>query len=176
MRIFVGCSSIEHIPVELQEDCKKLLENLLKDNDLVFGASSEGLMGVAYKIAKKNHRLITGICPKVYETSLASLKCDQVEITHTMLESTLKIYQNSDVIVFLPGGFGSIYEFFTANYAKICKEITIPIILYNSCGYYNSLLSFIHESSSKNMIREKELGNYWVANTIDEVMTYLENI
>ncbi len=175
MRLFIGASSAENIKGEYIEDCTKLLEVLLKNNDLVFGAYDKGLMGVSYNIAKKNNRKITGICPVFYKESLEAIDCDVEELTTTMLDSTLKIYKDSDAIILLPGGFGSIYEFFTANYSKICKEINIPIILYNSCGYYDKLLEFIDEICNNNFVREQERGNYIVANNIDEVVNYLKN-
>ena len=176
MKLFIGASSSENISKEYIEDCTNLLEVLLKENDLVFGAYDKGLMKVSYDIAKKNKRLVTGICPEIYKESFDVLECDKEVLTTSIIDSTRKIYNNSDVIVFLPGGFGSLYEFFTANYCKICKELDKPIILYNSCGYYDELIYFINECINNKMIKEKETGNYFVANNIDEVIKYLDNI
>ena len=176
MKIFIGASSNENMEDKYVEDCRKLLEVILKDNDLVFGAYSKGLMGISYEIAKRNKRSVTGICPEVYKASLDDLECDNVEVTTSMLDSTMKIYKNSDAMILLPGGFGSIYEFFTANYSKICKEIDIPIILYNSCGFYDKLLDFIDDVKNKKLIRETEMNKFYVANSIDEVIKYLKKI
>ena len=173
MKIFVGASSSDNMPKEYIEDCKELLEELLKNNDLVFGAYNKGLMGISYQIAKKNHRHVTGICPELYASSLSSLECDKEEITTSIMDSTDKIYKNSDAIIILPGGFGSIYEFFTANYCKICNELNKPIVLYNSCGYYDELVSFINNSIQKGIINEKEIGKYNVTNNVEEVIKYL---
>lgn len=175
MKIFVGASSSENIPLEYKDDCGKLLEILLKDNDLVFGAYNKGLMGISYEIAKKNKRLVTGICPEAYKSGLNLLECDNAEITNSILDSTMKIYKNSDVIVLLPGGFGSIYEFFTANYCKICNEIDVPIILYNSCGYYDKLISFIEDICGQKFVKETEMDKYVIANNADEVILYLND-
>ena len=131
-------------------------------------------MGTSYNIAKKNNRKVIGIVPEFYKESLKLIECDKEVVTNSMLESTLEIYKNSDAIIMLPGGFGSIYEFFTANYSKICKEINIPIIIYNSCGYYDKLLSFIDEICKNKFVREKEKGNFFVANTVEEVKKILE--
>ena len=171
MKLFIGSSSCENIPQEYVDDCTNLLEVLLKDNDLVFGAYNKGLMGISYEIAKKNKRL----CNEFYKDSLKDLECDVEEITTSMVDSTLKIYKNSDALIILPGGFGTIYEFFTANYSKICKEVNIPIILYNSCGYYDKLLSFIDDVCKDNFVREQERGNFVVANSVNEVVSYLTN-
>ena len=86
----------------------------------------------------------------------------------------MKIYKHSDAMILLPGGFGTIYEFFTANYCKICNEIDIPIIVYNSCGFYDKLLSFIDDINNQKLIREKEKNKYIVANNINEVINYLK--
>lgn len=176
MRIFVGSSSSENMPHKYVKDCKNMLEVLLKNNDLVFGVYDKGLMGISYEITRKNNGLVTGICPEVYKTSLDLLECDNVKVTDSILDSTIEIYKNSDVLILLPGGFGTIYEFFTANYCKICNEIDKPIILYNSCGYYNKLLSFIADICDKKIIKEKEIAKYFVANNTNEVLSYLNNI
>ena len=176
MKLFIGASGSENIPKEYIDDCTNLLEVLLKENDLIFGAYNKGLMGISYDIAKKNNRSITGICPEIYKASFDILECDKEETTTSIIDSTMKIYKNSDAIVILPGGYGSIYEFFTANYCKICKEINIPIILYNSCGYYDKLISFIKDCIKNKMVNEKEIGKYLVANNASEVVKYLKEV
>lgn len=176
MRIFIWASSSETISEKYKKDCETLIESVLRDNDLVFGAYEKGLMGISYRVAKKNNREITGICPKAYKDGLNSLLCDNIEIVNSIREATMKIYQNCDVIIILPWWFGSLYEFFTANYCKVCKEIKIPIVLYNSCGYYDKLLSFIGDMVRLNFVKENEKWNYYVANNVPEVLEYLENI
>ncbi|MEE3343785.1 MAG: LOG family protein [Bacilli bacterium] len=174
MRIFVGSSSNDNMPKKYMDDCKELLEVLLKDNDLVFGAKNNSLMGISYEIAKKNGRQVIGMCPEIYKSSLDDLDCDEVVVTNSIMDSTMKLYKNCDVMILLPGGYGTIYEFFTANYCKICNEIDIPIIVYNSCGFYDKLLSFIDDVNNLKLIRDKEKDKYVVANNIEDVVKYLK--
>ena len=176
MKLFIGASSSEKIDKKYIEDCTKLLEILLKENDLVFGAYNKGLMGISYDIAKKNKKSVTGICPEFYRSSLDPLECDKEEVTNSIIESTMKIYQNSDIMILLPGGFGSLLELFMANYCKICNEIEIPIILYNSCGYYDKLLSFINDAHKEYFIKDNEMNKFYVANNAKEVIEYINNI
>jgi dihydrodipicolinate synthase/N-acetylneuraminate lyase len=86
----------------------------------------------------------------------------------------MAIYHNCDAILILPWWFGSLYEFFTANYCKICDEIKIPVVLYNSCWYYDKLISFIYDAENLNFIRIKERWNYYIANNVIEAMEYLK--
>ena len=176
MRIFIGSSSNDSIPNKYIKDCTKIIEMILKNNDLVFGGYNKSLMGISYEIAKKNNRIVTAICPEVYKSSLDLLKCDYTKLTNSVLDRTMEMYKNSDVIILLPGGFGTIYEFFTANYCKICNEISIPIIIYNSCGYYDKLLSFITDAYNNKIINENEIGKYFVANNLEELLSFLNNI
>ena len=58
MKIFIGCSSSNDIDKKYLEENKKLLDIILKDNDLVFGSCNNGIMGLAYSIAIKNEKEI----------------------------------------------------------------------------------------------------------------------
>ena len=80
MKLFIGCSSSSNIPQEYFEDCKVLLEELMKENDLVFGACNSGLMGLAYNTTLKANGSVTGICPEAYKDGFKELKCN-IEIT-----------------------------------------------------------------------------------------------
>ena len=176
MKLFIGGSASEEIPQKYIKDCEQLLKIILKDNDLVFGVGHKGIMGLAYQIAKEQHRFIYGLCPKAYQEEANIIQCDDLVITEAILDSTLKIFETSDVIVFLPGGYGTVFEFFTAMQSRICEEMKRPIIIYNSCGYYDPLLSFI-----KDMCREKFaldfLNDYFfIANTKEEVIKYLKKV
>ena len=74
MKIFIGCSKSEKIPKKYFEDSQKLFDEILKDNDLVFGAKNEGIMGLAYRTAKKYNRKITAMTSSFYEEELNKLK------------------------------------------------------------------------------------------------------
>ena len=92
MKLFIGASSSDNTSNEIFTDCSQLLEDILKENDLVFGAYDKGLMGISYRIAKKNKRNVTGICPEVYKKSFENLECDIEVLTTSIIDSTRKIY------------------------------------------------------------------------------------
>ncbi len=174
MKLFIGGSASDEISSKYIEDCEKLLKVILKENDLVFGVGHQGMMGLAYRVAKENHCTIYGLCPKAYQEEANIVDCDYLDITEAILDSTLKIFSTSDVIVLLPGGYGTTFEFFTAIQSRICEEMKIPVILYNSCGYYDSLITFI-----ENMVQEKFAKDFFnqyffIANTKEDVIHYLK--
>ena len=96
-------------------------------------------------------------------------------MTEEILDSTIQIIKKSDAIIVLPGGFGTVYEFFTTLQGKICEEHNLPIILYNSCGYYDELIKFIDKMYINNFTRSDIKELYSVANSIDDVIKILNN-
>ena len=176
MKIFIGCSKSEKIPKKYFEDSQKLFEEILKDNDMVFRAKNEGIMGLAYRTAKKYNRKITAMTSTFYEDELKKLSCDEAILTDTMLESTLKIYEACDVVIFLPGGYGTVYELFTAIQSYLGGEIKQKIILYNCAGYYDKLISFLESAYKDGFILEEDYDSLVILNSVSEVVDYIKNI
>ena len=174
MKLCICCSSHSDIPKKIYQESQDLLKEALKKNDLVFGTSTEGLMGLAYTIAKENQKKVIGICPKGYAYMYSKLNCEEEIITNEMLDSTMKMIQASDAILVLPGGFGTVYELFTAIQSKICEEHNLPIILYNINGYYNQIIEFIDKMYEQNFAKESK--NFLVATTKKEVLEILTKI
>ena len=144
MEVFIGCSSSEYISDKYLEDCKKFLEELFSlGNDLVFGVCSKGLMGLSHDIAKKYGRDVRGICPELYKKQFKDVDCTKEEITKTVGERTKNVIDESDVLLFLPGGVGTVYELFSAIEWKRSFEFDKPIIIYNSFGHFDKLFEFL---------------------------------
>ena len=176
MNLFICCSANKDIEKKFITDSEKILNKVLKNNDLVFGTCSTGIMGLAYKIAKEHNRKVIGICPTFYKEMFKELECDTEIETKTMLDSTMQIIKNSDAILVLPGGFGTIYETFTAIQSKICEEHQLPIIIYNSCNYYDYLIKMIEEIYKNKFGKEELKEKYYIANTQEEVVNILNKI
>lgn len=175
MRLFIGCSSSNNIPKEYFEDCKVLLEELMKENDLVFGACNSGLMGLAYNTTLKANGSITGICPEAYKDDFKTLKCNIEITTKSVSERTDSVISSSDALVFLPGGIGTIYELFTAIESKRCHEFDKPIVVYNSNGYFDKLLEFMDKVYSEKFSGFKDKRNYLVTDSISSILYYFNN-
>lgn len=175
MKLFIGCSSSNDIPTEYFNDSKVLLEELMKENDLVFGACNSGLMGLAYNTTLKANGNITGICPEAYKDDFKTLKCDTEITTKSVSERTDTVISSSDALIFLPGGIGTIYELFTAIESKRCHEFNKPIVIYNSNGYFDKLLEFMDKVYSEKFSGFKDKRNYLVTDSISSILYYINN-
>lgn len=175
MKLFIGCSSSNDIPTKYFNDCKVLLEELMKENDLVFGACNSGLMGLAYNTTLKANGNITGICPEAYKDDFKTLKCGTEITTKSVSEKTDSVILSSDALIFLPGGIGTIYELFTAIESKRCHEFNKPIVIYNSNGYFDKLLEFMDKVYSEKFSGFKDKRNYLVTDSILSILYYINN-
>ena len=175
MLLCIACSAEKGIPRKYINDCKRILDEIMRENDLIFGASNCGIMGIAYRAAKLNQRKVIAVCPKFYRDSLSELECDQEILTERVLESTEIMVDKCDALIFMPGGLGTLYEFFLAIQGIICEEHTKPIIVYNSCGFYDDILNFLVKIKGKKFMTEKTFSSFKVANNITELKKLINN-
>ena len=82
---------------------------------------------------------------------------------------------NSDALVALPGGPGTLEELMEAITWKRLHLISMPIFIVNSDGFYDPLLSLF-----ENMFRERfigrELAKDWtVVGSVDELLEQLKS-
>ena len=172
MNIFIGCSASDYIDKVYYDDTKKLLSVLMKDNNLVFGACHSGLMGVAHDITKGFGNKVIGVCPSMYVNDFDTLDCDEEIVSSSVSDRTTGLISNSDILLFIPGGIGTVYELFTAIETKRCHDHDKPIIIYNSNVFYDKILEFLDMLYADKFAREKDRRHY-IANTQKEVIEYI---
>lgn len=175
MRIFVGCSASDYIPKKYFDDCKIFLEELFKNGyDLVYGACNEGIMGLSYDIACNYNREVIGIYPEVYKNKSNNINCTKVH-RDTISERTNDLINFSDILLFLPGGIGTIYELFSAIEFKRAGEFNKPIIIYNSCGYYDKMLDLLELTYNEDFALRIVEENYYVCDNASDAIKYVES-
>ena len=170
MKIFIGCSSSNDINNNYFNECKKLLEKIIPNNELVFGAYNNGIMGLAYDIAIKNSSNIIGICNEIYKDDLLKLKCNEKVITDTIANRIDILINKSDILIFLPGGIGTLAELFTAIDSRRNNELNKPIIIFNIDGFYDKLLTFMNKVYEEKFAKQTDKNTYLVTNDINEII------
>ena len=174
MNIAVCCSSSNDINRKYLESSKRLLQLIFKgNNNLVFGAMDSGIMGIAYRVAKQNNRKVIGIAPEIYKEDFKELDCDKEILTKNVNDRTDELINNSDILIFLPGGIGTLYELMTAIEMKRSKEFDKPIILYNATGFFNDIIHMLDKTYAQNFTDFKVRLNYNIANDSRTVMDLL---
>ena len=174
MNLFIGCSSRDEISNNYKKECAKYLEKIFSENNnLVFGADNSGIMGISYETAKKHNRKVIGITPKAFKDASNGLECDDLIFTNNISDRTYKVIEISDALIFLPGGIGSIYEFFSSLEFIRSNEFNKPIVIYNCNHYYDDILNMLDK-----IYKEKFADNklyYHVSYDAIDSMEYIKN-
>ena len=109
---------------------------------LVYGAGDVGLMGEVARAAITAGASTMGVIPThLLNREKGKRDLSQLVITEDMHERKKVMFMNSDAIVVLPGGAGSLDEFFEVLTWRQIGLHTKPIYLLNTNGYWNPLLA-----------------------------------
>ena len=111
---------------------------------LVYGAGDVGLMGEVARAAQTAGAPTFGVIPThLMSAEVGKRDLTTFVITEDMHERKKVMFMNSDAIVVLPGGAGSLDEFFEVlTWAQIGLHRK-PIFLLNVEGYWNPLLALL---------------------------------
>lgn len=108
--------------------------------DVVYGGAKIGLMGAVADGALNNDGKVTGVIPEFLQTKeVTHLGLSELIVVDTMHERKLKMYDRSDAVLVLPGGWGTMEEMFEMLTWGQLGMHTKPIGLLNINGYYDAL-------------------------------------
>ena len=174
MKIFISCSSSDEIKDEYKIVSKYLIEEISKDNDLVFGCANRGLMGISYNAFLNNNRKIYGVCNEMYIDDLKELKLNEVRHVKCLEESNKLLGELSDVILILPGSFGTLAELMDLLEEKRTGIHNKEMILFNINGFYDDLINMFNKINNKVSKRYDFNSLCKVFTTSDEIIEYLK--
>lgn len=111
---------------------------------LVYGAGDVGLMGAVARAAQAAGGDTLGVIPvHLLKMEVGKTDLTRFVVTETMHERKKVMYMNSDAIVVLPGGAGSLDEFFEVLTWRQLGLHAKPIYLVNIDGYWSPLVALI---------------------------------
>src|SRR5690606_34437744 len=107
---------------------------------LVYGGGNKGLMGILANAALEHQGRVMGVLPRILvEQEQQHKGITEIAIVPDMHSRKKMMYDMSDAAVVMPGGFGTLDEFFemlTWNQLRIHDK---KIYLLNSDGFYHHL-------------------------------------
>jgi uncharacterized protein (TIGR00730 family) len=123
---------------------------------LVYGGACRGLMGAVADAALAGGAEVIGVLPAALKgREIAHNGLTRLELVDTMHERKARIHDLSDVILTLPGGYGTLDELLEAvTWAQIGIHAK-PCILINTAGYWNGLLDFLDTAVASGFIEAK---------------------
>lgn len=158
-RITVFCASSTKSKEIYLEDARKL-GNLIAENDdlLIYGGGRHGLMGAVSDGTLENGGRVVGVIPE-FMMSLEWGRDDiySLELTDDMETRKLKMIDGSDAIVVLPGGSGTMEEFYQVLTMKRLGQYVNPVILVNTNGFFDKWIEFMEVTVAENFLNNDHL-------------------
>lgn len=182
MRIGIFCSANNQIAAEYFEETEKLVGWCVKNgHSIVFGGCNRGLMGciarsfvenTAKEGAKKAD--LIGIVPRIIEQGgYRSEHLTEFIPCESLSDRKDLLLAHSDVLVALPGGIGTLDEVFSVAASYSVGYHQKHIILYNTGGFWDSLVALLDDLQEHSMIRGHWSDFIHVAKTFDEITAML---
>lgn len=118
---------------------------------LVYGGSKNGVMGTIADAVLNGGGNVIGVTLKMFEQyEVAHKTLPQLEVAENMHVRKNRMAELSDAFVILPGGAGTLDEFFEQWTWMHIGIHTKPCAILNTAGYYDKLLDFLQNSVVSN--------------------------
>ena len=175
--ICVYCGSNFNGDVQLRKAIKQLAETLVQQEiKLVYGGGSVGVMGVLANDVLEMGGLVTGVIPQfLIDKEVGHKGITEMIVTENMHQRKQKMADLSDGFVILPGGFGTLEEFFemlTWGQLGLHKK---PIAILNVDGFYDPLLEMMQIMVNKGLLKQANHEMVLVSESIDDLLDKMHN-
>lgn len=155
----------------------KLLGTLMakRKHRLVFGGGAQGLMGAAVEGISQSGGHSTGIAPTFFDKpGILFKECSEFIFTETMSERKQLMEDRSDAFIMVPGGIGTLEEFFEILTLKQLGKHNKPIAVYNVNNYYDDLSRMLDRMVEENFMKAECQHIYAVFDNPDRLLDYIE--
>ena len=177
MKVTISSSSSETIDNTYKESAIKVCDYLAENGfDLNWGSGSLSLMGICYNEFAKYNRKMYGYTSSKYADDIDNLPKATHKIYNTTFDLKKNIFSDADLLLMLPGGTGTISEFFAYLEEIRSNDITTPMVVYNENHHFDSTLALIDDLIKRNFNRENIYDYFKIANSFDEFKTILSEI
>lgn len=153
------------------------LGNLLAERKigLVYGGGSVGLMGILADAALAAGGEVIGVIPQsLADKEVAHRGLTELRIVDTMHERKAVMAERADAFIAMPGGFGTLDEFFEIlTWAQLGIHGK-PCGLLNVEGYFDSLLEYLDHAVNERLLKPAHRELILVENEPDKLLARLE--
>ena len=178
MRICVFGASSRELRQEYYDAAFELgAEMARRGHELVFGGGTSGLMGAAARgMASAGAKGIIGVAPRFFdEPGILYEGCTQMIFTETMSERKKTMEDMSEAFITLPGGIGTLEEFFEALTLKQLGRHAKAMAVLNTLGYYDAMEAMLVKAVEQKFFPEDGHALYAVFDEPRALLDYVES-
>ena len=174
--VFTGSRHGTH--PEYADGARQLGRELVARNyGLVYGGGNVGLMKVIADTVLELGGHVTGVIPDSLVTKeVAHRGLSDLRIVHSMHERKALMAELADGFIAMPGGIGTMEEFFEVlSWAQLGIHRK-PCGLLNTAGYYDGLIDFLDHAVEHDFLKPKHHSLLILANEPPEILRRLEEV
>jgi uncharacterized protein (TIGR00730 family) len=138
---------------------------------LVSGGGHVSAMGAVANAARSRNGYTIGVIPKaLVHRELADVDADELVVTDTMRERKQVMEDRADAFVVLPGGLGTLEEFFEAWTAGYLGMHDKPLVMLDPFGHYDGLLTWVRGLVESGYVSPGALDRLVVVDDVDAAL------
>ncbi|WP_326982499.1 TIGR00730 family Rossman fold protein [Chryseobacterium sp. MYb264] len=175
--ITVFCGSSFGSDEIYKEQATLLGQTLAKQNiQLIYGGADVGLMGAVADGALNAGGKAIGVLPHFLQSKeIAHKQLTELILVETMHERKTKMNELCDGVIVLPGGYGTLEEFFEMiTWAQLGLHKK-PIAVLNIDGFYDDLIKLVQTMVDKGFLKQINREMLLISNNIDELLEMMKN-
>ena len=145
MRICVFASSSDRLDGRYLEEAHALGRLLGEGgHTMIYGGGASGLMGACARGAVEAGGEVIGIAPRFFDQPGVLFEgCSRLVLTDTMAERKTAMEEEAEGFLILPGGIGTMEEFFEVLTQRQLGLHAKPMALLNTAGCYTPLCAML---------------------------------
>ncbi len=174
-RICVFCGSSAGMRTEYRDSAREMGRLLAGGGiGLIYGGGKRGLMGELADAALQAGGEVIGVIPRQLEQlELAHPGLSELRVVESMHERKALMADLSDAFIAMPGGLGTMEEFFEiATWSQLGIH-TKPMGLLNVCGYFDLVCRFFQHAVAEKFLQEEHQSQILVNKRVDGLLEAL---
>lgn len=179
-RIFVGCSSRNIGNTDYDRVADGIGEWIgANGHEFIFGGCGEGLMGRIYRKVSEHGGVVHATQAAVYQDELVGLdiKDENKHVIDTINQRKDFYAQLADVLVYIPGGIGTLDELISGIETRRSGEHKNPIVIVNVNNFFGPVFEMLDKIYDEGLAtRETTEKLYYVAGTLEDAIKKLAEI
>ncbi len=167
----VFCAASNNVDPKYFDVAFKVGETLAKMGIIVYtGAGNSGLMEQVADGTLQNGGECIGVLPQfMIDRKWIYDGLTEVITVQTMAERKAILQQKTDVAIVLAGGIGTLDEFFDTLVLKQLGLYFKPIIIVNTDGYFDTLMTLLNKMIDDNFMQQENSAMWQVISSPDDL-------
>ncbi len=175
--VCVYCGSSSRVRQSYKDAAVAFGETLARENiRLVYGGGQVGIMGIIADAVLRNGGEVIGIIPHfLNETEVGKADVTELIAVDSMHIRKQIMAERSDGFVVLPGGFGTLDEFFEILTWRQLALHDKPIVIADIDGYWSPLISAVDHIVEEGFAHQRNRDLFKVVPSIAEILPTLRS-